>query len=555
MGLLTGAMVRDLTPLGFKPQDIGAAVTFVVGLYALIVGFLKFGFILDFVSLPVLNGFFSAACFNIILSQIQSLFGEKIDRSTTGSTIHDIFGELPQTKPLTFAIGISSIAALVLLQTAGNRFGSRYPIIQFISLCRNAIVLILFTGMSYAVNNHRKSPRFAIAEVSSIHISNPSVPSTTLIGMVSGASITIFLALSIEHLAMAKAFGRRNGYIIDESQELCFLGISNFINGFFPTMPSGGGISRTAVNSESGVKSPLGGLATAAFVIVSIYQLTGALYWIPKATLAAILVVAVSQIITPLKTFYGYWRTSLADFVASMICFWLTLFISVEMGIAAGVGFSALHLLFRTMFAHLTLVTGSNMPISYQGENSSLEQVPADIMVFKFPTSIVFTNAYRMKDNLVNMVQVYSAGSQNIEDIPAEDLNWSDDGGRRIKKMRAQAGITTSPHRIRMVVLDFACVSFIDATGLQSLKDAKRDLVAFAGLGFELRFVGLNETVRLTFKRSGWRLLDVVDAIEASDSESIEKSETDLVFGSVQSALFARRVEREVVSVEVKDEC
>ena len=354
---------------------------------------------------------------------------------------------------------------------------------------------------------------------------------------------------------MAKAFGRRNGYMIDERQELCFLGISNFINGFFPTMPSGGGISRTAVNSESGVKSPLGGLATAAFVIVSIYQLTGALYWIPKATLAAILVVAVSQIITPLKTFYGYWRTSLADFVASMICFWLTLFISVEMGIAAGVGFSALHLLFRTMFAHLTLVTGSNMPISYQGENSSLEQVPADIMVFKFPTSIVFTNAYRMKDNLVNMVQVYSAGSQNIEDIPAEDLNWSDDGGRRIKKMRAQAGITTSPHRIRMVVLDFPSVSFIDATGLQSLKDAKRDLVAFAGLGFELRFVGLNETVRLTFKRSGWRLLDVVDAIEASDSESIEKSETDLVFGSVQSALFARRVEREVVSVEVKDEC
>ncbi|KAE9378242.1 sulfate permease [Stipitochalara longipes BDJ] len=541
MGLLTGAMVRDLAPSGFKPQDIGAAVTFIVGIYALIVGFLKLGFILDFVSLPVLNGFFSAACFNIILSQVPSLFGEKIDRSTTGSIIHDIFHKLPQTQPLTFAVGISSIACLVLLQYAGSRFGRQYQIIWFISLCRNAIVLILFTGVSYAINKHHNSPKFAIAEVSSIRISNPSVPSTTLMGKVSRASITIFLAVSVEHLAMAKAFSQRNGYIIDESQELCFLGLSNFINGFFPTMPGGGGISRTAVNSESGVKSPLGGLATTAFVIISIYQLTGALYWIPKATLAAILVTAVWQIITPVKAFYGYWRTSLADFVASMICFWLTLFISVEMGIAAGVGFSALHLLFRTMFASLTQVTGANMPILYPDENLSLEQLPAGIKVFKFPTSIVFANAYRIKNTLMNMIQVCNAGSQMTENLPAEDRCWSDDGGRRIEKMRARAGITSSPNRIQVVVLDFACVAFIDVTGLQALKGAKRDLMAFAGHGFELRFVGLNENVRLTFKRSGWTLVDIMDAVEE-------------IFASMQSAVFARRVEREVVSVEVKGE-
>jgi hypothetical protein len=83
------------------------------------------------------------------------------------------------------------------------------------------------------------------------------------------------------------------------------------------------------------------------------------------------------------------------------------------------------------------------------------------------------------------------------------------------------------------------------------LKDAKGDLVVFAGLGLDLRVVGLNDNVRLTFKRS-WSLVAILDAAEEIDSDGGEKSDTDLVLRSIRSAVSARRMEREVVSVEVK---
>lgn len=163
----------------------------------------------------------------------------------------------------------------------------------------------------------------------------------------------------------------------------------------------------------------LAGLRPSAFILISIYELTGTLYWIPKATLAAILVTTVWQIITPLKTFYSYWRTSLADFIASMVCFWLTLFISVEIGIAFGVGFSVLHLLLRMMFTRLTPVTDSNISTLYPGQLSSSD-LPADTKIFKFRISIVFTNAYRIKTTLLNTIQVYSSGPPVSEERKPE---------------------------------------------------------------------------------------------------------------------------------------
>jgi sodium-independent sulfate anion transporter 11 len=261
-----------------------------------------------------------------------------------------------------------------------------------------------------------KKPLFDVSNISSTTIKPPKAPSLTLAGKIAGRCITVFVTVALEHLAITKSFGRRHGYVIDESQELVFLGVSNFVNGFF-TMPTGGAFSRTAVNSESDVNSPLGGFITAGFVVLSIYFLTSALFWIPKATLSAIIIVAVWQIIIPPSTFYTYWRTSLSDFVGSMISFWVTLFVSVEMGIASAVKFSILVLLLRVVFARMIAVTPSNISTYYPSDtrdypSPSPAELPDDTCIFKLKQSILFPNAYRTKKSHLNTIQIYSPASK-----------------------------------------------------------------------------------------------------------------------------------------------
>jgi solute carrier family 26 (sodium-independent sulfate anion transporter), member 11 len=106
-------------------------------------------------------------------------------------------------------------------------------------------------------------------------------------------------------------------------------------------MGVGGAMSRTSVNSSCKVKSPLSGFVTTAIILVSIYKLVGLLYWIPKAALAAIIICAVWPLIYPPSTFYRFWKTSLADFITSMLAFWITLFYSSEFGIFIPVGFNS----------------------------------------------------------------------------------------------------------------------------------------------------------------------------------------------------------------------
>lgn len=100
-------------------------------------------------------------------------------------------------------------------------------------------------------------------------------------------------------------------------------------------------MSRTSVNSSCKVKSPLSGFVTTAIILVSIYKLVGLLYWIPKAALAAIIICAVWPLIYPPSTFYRFWKTSLADFITSMLAFWITLFYSTEFGIFIPVAFNS----------------------------------------------------------------------------------------------------------------------------------------------------------------------------------------------------------------------
>ena len=520
-----------------------------MGIYGMILGFLKLGFLLDFVSTPVLNGFISAAAITIGLGQVDSLLGEANVRSGTANEIHDVFSMLPQASGYTCGMGFGSIILLVFLEQIGKRWGHRNKIVFYLSITRAFIALLLFTGISYAVNKplgpDSNNFLFEVAEVVPTTI-EVEVTSTKLFSKAFPRAIAPFIAAALEHVAIARAFGMRNNYVTDTSQELCYLGLVNLINSFFHSMGVGGAMSRTAVNSSCKVRSPLSGFVTTAVVLVCIYELTGALYWIPKATLAAIVITAVWPLIGTWRTYYHYWRTSFTDFVAAMVAFWVSLFVTTEVGIGAAVAWMIAQSLIRQAFTRITQVgadSSSELKRSMDESRGMPTNLPSDTRVFRLNENLFFPNAHRTKTQMLDSLQTHHAAQYS--DMHGEEANrtWSVVGEKRLQKLRKQAGI----HDVEdlppacVVVIDFGRVNHFDATGSLKLREFLNEVRAYAGDAVEVRFSALAPHVKARFERArpGWRLVEG-DAIVEPNAEK-DHDKVIKVFKNAADAVAASR--------------
>ena len=553
IGLLTSEVVDDLTTEGWTPQQIASAIALWMGVFGIILGFLKLGFLLDFISYPVLTGFISAVAITIILKQIDSLLGEEDVRDGTANIIHDVFAKLPEANVYTCAVGFCGILFLFLLEQGGKRFGQKYKVIWFISILRAFLCLLIFTGVSYAVNKKFDDPDdylFKVTQVSSDGIT-AEIPKSALLNKTASRSIAAFIGSALEHVAIARGFAVKNNYQAETSQELAYYGLTNFFNSFFQAMGVGGAMSRTAVNSSCNVKSPLSGFVTTAVVLVSIFELMGVLYWIPKATLSAIVITAVWPLIGKPSTYWNFYKTSLADFTAAMIVFWVCLFYTTEVGIAAAVGFNIVYVLLRQVFKRVSSV-GADTPQSELAAPlniaAAVTHVPADARVFQLQESWFFPNAFRLKSAILDDIETHHAPEySNIHGAEAE-RNWSVEHEQRVARLRKKAGVVADDlPPINLVVLDFSKCNFTDVTAVKEIKAFLNELRKYAGKSVSIRFACLHEDVRERFERGKIPLMNVESSQDSNESDTAAVNAVK-VYKTVSDAL----KRREVLEVHVK---
>ena len=159
------------------------------------------------------------------------------------------------------------------------------------------------------------------------------------------------IVLLIEHIAIAKSFGRVNNYTIDPSQEMVAIGITNLLGPFLGAYPATGSFSRTAIKSKAGVRTPFAGVITALVVLLAIYALPAVFYYIPNSSLSAVIIHAVGDLITPPNTIYQFWRVSPLEVIIFFVGVFVTIFSSIENGIYATICISVAVLLFRVVKA------------------------------------------------------------------------------------------------------------------------------------------------------------------------------------------------------------
>jgi solute carrier family 26 (sodium-independent sulfate anion transporter), member 11 len=527
-----------------------------MGVYGMILGFLKLGFLLEFISEPVLTGFISAAAIIIGSGQIKNLLGQSDIGDGFKNIVHDTFATLPDAKGNTAAIGMAGIVILVAMQHISTRWGKQHKWAWLVGILRAFTVLVLFTGISYGVNKNRDSDDylFAVTKMTQRGIYPPKVPDSTLMNKSATHAIAAFIAAAVEHVAIARAFGARGNYLSDPSQELCYLGVTNFVNSFFNAMGVGGAMSRTAVNASCNVRSPLSGFVTTAAVLICLYELTDALYWIPKATLAAIVITAIWPLIGHWRTYYGFWRTSLADFIAAMLAFWLTLFVNSETGIGAGVGWSIVYYLLRLAWQK-TQSVGSNsrseIVRSIDAARGMPSHVPDDVRIFRFNENIFFPNATRVKNQLIDGVKTHHAPSYSSANGAEADRIWSVVGEQRVAKLRKRAGITdpSGLPPIRLVIIDFTKVTHTDATAMHVMKEVFTEIRKYGGKEVEIRFAAIQDNVRHRFERAGWDMIDADSSTASGGSPPGPK--TVMCFRGVGDAMTGRGLMPEQIEVVV----
>ncbi|GAB1868309.1 Sodium-independent sulfate anion transporter-like [Camponotus japonicus] len=358
-----------------SPVQHAILLCFIGGIVELIMGIFGLGFLINFVSGPVSSGFTSAVALIIVTSQIKDILGIPAKGSQFIEMWQSIGGLIHETSAWDATLGASCIALLLILRLlAACKIGpdkeelrsTKHRIVNkvlwLMGTSRNAFLVILcgVLGWSFQDNSPFKligyipggMPAVQIPPFGYIKDSNTTLTFIDMIGNLGSGILVIPLISLMEDVAICKAFA--NGKAVDATQELIAIGVSNIGNSFMQAFPGTGSLSRSAVNNASGVRTPLGGVYTGVLVILSLLFLTPYFSFIPRATLAAIIIAAVIFMVE-VKVVKPMWRTKKSDLIPGVGTFIACLVLQLEIGILCGIGINILFILYHAARPKITV--------------------------------------------------------------------------------------------------------------------------------------------------------------------------------------------------------
>ncbi|XP_076248706.1 sodium-independent sulfate anion transporter [Calliopsis andreniformis] len=337
-------------------EDIAVFICFLSGCIILLMGLLHLGFLVEFVSMPVISGFSNAAAIIIGTSQLGTLLGLNGRSDSFIDAISKVVKNINYITPWDTLLGVSSMIVLVCLKKLpGKKNGTAFQkFLWVVSLARNAVVVIVGIILSYSLSSYGIKPFKITGNITeglpylspppfSIVSRNHTYDFMELISDLGSTTFSVPMIAILESIAIAKAFAK--GKTVDANQEMLALGLCNIFGSFVRSMPATGSFTRTAVNNASGVKTPMGGVITGCLVLLACGLLTSTFEFIPKATLAAVIIVAMYYMFD-LRIFSVLWRTKKIDLIPLTVTLLSCLVIGPEYGMIAGIAVNLILLLY-----------------------------------------------------------------------------------------------------------------------------------------------------------------------------------------------------------------
>jgi len=360
ISLMTATSLGGVVELGITDY-LTAAITLALmsGVFLIVMGLLKFGFITNFLSHSVISGFISASGIIIALSQMKHLLAIDMHGDTLLELVPSFFDNLSQTHLITLILGV---AVIIFLLAAKKYAGCIFSMLSFLSGRTGTITKtapIFGVLASIAAVYYLSLENSGVAITGTIPAGLPSLtfslPSLELMQALAVPAILISLIGYIESISVGKTLASKRREKIDPNQELIGLGAANIASSVSGAFPVTGGFSRSVVNFDAGAATQAASIFAAIGIALASLFLTPVLYYLPKAALAATIIVAVISLID-FSILRKTWNFAKSDFIAVLATFILTLLYGVEVGVTSGILASiALHL-YRTSKPHVAEV-------------------------------------------------------------------------------------------------------------------------------------------------------------------------------------------------------
>ncbi|KAK9509028.1 hypothetical protein O3M35_006442 [Rhynocoris fuscipes] len=367
MALMTQKYVDSHGP------DFAVLLAFLTGVVIFIFSILRLGFLVEFISMPVTVGFTSAAAITIASSQLKGLFGLPGQPHGFIDSWVNVYNHITELKPWDTVLGVLTIIILLLskkLKEVSEKWNEdtvKKLILKkcawLFGLARNAVVVLLGTLIAYIFFIYDVQPFVLTGPVVSglppfkpppfsSQSGNETLSFIDLTKEMGSALIAIPLIAILESIAIAKAFAK--GKSVDATQEMLALGLCNIFGSFVSSFPTTGSFTRTAVNHASGVATPAGGIFTGILVLLSLSFLTSTFYFIPKSTLAGVIICAMFYMVE-YHAVTLLWRTKKVDLVPFTVTFLACLFLGLEYGVLVGITVNLLFILYQSARPSVTL--------------------------------------------------------------------------------------------------------------------------------------------------------------------------------------------------------
>ena len=408
VSLMTAAAVGRLTAQGSADYASAAVVLALLsGGILTLMGLFRLGFVANFLSHPVISGFITASGVIIATSQLGGLLGISSEGHALPELLASLWENMGSFNPYTGVVGLSSLLILAWVRIDMKRrlvlWGLGTGVATFLVRAAPVVVVIASIGASAALDLGGKGVALVGAVPRGIPLLSVPAVSFDLVQALLGPAFIISIVGFVESISVAQTLAAKKRERIDPDQELVGLGAANIAAGLGSGYPVTGGFARSVVNHDAGAATPAAGIFTAGGIAIATLALTPFLALLPKATLAATIVIAVLALVdlTILKKTLTY---SKADFAAVATTLAMTLLLGVEMGISLGVAASILIFLYRTSKPHTAVV--GRVPGTEHFRNVLRHSVETDasIISLRVDESLYFANARFLEDMVLEKV-------------------------------------------------------------------------------------------------------------------------------------------------------